>query len=329
MDSRPGCENRNGERGKPLVTFALLGYNQEEYVRAAVEAALAQDYSPLEIILSDDCSEDRTYEIMQEAVRGYSGPHQVVLNRNAFNHKIGGHINVINRIARGEMIVLAASDDISIPTRTSRIVDQWLGTGKRVGVVHSSCFTIDRSGNKLRKLPCPCLSALNSLAKTASGNTYVIGATSAWVRQLHQTFGDLKSDIAHEDCALAFRSLLAGLEIAYIDEPLVLYREFVGSSGFYKGDGGHLLPQQRLIFLERARNDYQQRLQDLARMPNSAIQRIVRKRLHYFEAALRFESGAPGLRELVRLATLTGVPGTLRLAVKRLVNQRRDARCAH
>ena len=56
---------------RPLVTFALFAYNQERYIREAVEGAFAQTYEPLEIILSDDCSTDRTFEIMQEMVANY------------------------------------------------------------------------------------------------------------------------------------------------------------------------------------------------------------------------------------------------------------------
>jgi len=41
---------------RPLVTFALLAYNQEEFIREAVEGAFALTYEQLEIILSDDCS---------------------------------------------------------------------------------------------------------------------------------------------------------------------------------------------------------------------------------------------------------------------------------
>jgi glycosyltransferase involved in cell wall biosynthesis len=35
----------------PLVSFAVLGYRQEQYIREAIEGAFAQTYSPLEIIL--------------------------------------------------------------------------------------------------------------------------------------------------------------------------------------------------------------------------------------------------------------------------------------
>ena len=45
--------------GRPLVTFYVIAYNQSRFVREAVESALAQTYSPLEILLSDDCSHGR------------------------------------------------------------------------------------------------------------------------------------------------------------------------------------------------------------------------------------------------------------------------------
>ena len=55
------AEMANEARGElPLLTFALFSYNQENYIRQAVEGALAQDYPRLEIIISDDCSQDET-----------------------------------------------------------------------------------------------------------------------------------------------------------------------------------------------------------------------------------------------------------------------------
>lgn len=50
---------------QPLVTVILLTYNQENLVAMAVESLLAQTYSPLEIILSDDASTDNTFAVMQ------------------------------------------------------------------------------------------------------------------------------------------------------------------------------------------------------------------------------------------------------------------------
>jgi glycosyltransferase involved in cell wall biosynthesis len=65
----------------PLVTFALFAYNHEKYIREADEGAFAQTYENLETILLDDCSTDRTIEIMREMAAQVNGPHNVILNR--------------------------------------------------------------------------------------------------------------------------------------------------------------------------------------------------------------------------------------------------------
>ena len=106
---------------KPLLTFAVAAMNQERFIREAVEAAFAQTYSPLEIILSDDCSQDKTFEIMCEMAKAYRGPHRIVLNRNPRCRCIGGHINRIMEVSQGELILAAAGDDISLPQRAQEI----------------------------------------------------------------------------------------------------------------------------------------------------------------------------------------------------------------
>src|SRR5215210_7890630 len=102
--------------GKPLVTFMIFAYNQEQFIREAVRGALAQTYAPLELIFSDDCSHDRTFEIIEEEVANYDGPHKIVLNRNKENLGTGGHVNRVMELAKGELIVAAAGDDISLPS---------------------------------------------------------------------------------------------------------------------------------------------------------------------------------------------------------------------
>ena len=63
-----------------FVSICLFAYNQEKYIRAAVESCLSQTYSSCEIILSDDASTDKTFELMQECVREYNGPHKIIDN---------------------------------------------------------------------------------------------------------------------------------------------------------------------------------------------------------------------------------------------------------
>jgi glycosyltransferase involved in cell wall biosynthesis len=67
---------------RPLISFILIACNQKRFIREAVEGTFSQTYSPLEIVLSDDCSRDRTFEIMKELTASYQGPHKIILNRN-------------------------------------------------------------------------------------------------------------------------------------------------------------------------------------------------------------------------------------------------------
>ena len=72
---------------KPMVSYCLISYNQENFIRDAIESALKQDYHPLEIIISDDNSSDRTFEIAEQIVTEYKGTHSVILNQNKITPK--------------------------------------------------------------------------------------------------------------------------------------------------------------------------------------------------------------------------------------------------
>ena len=217
---------------RPLLTFAVAAFNQERFIREAVEAAFSQTYSPLEIILSDDCSEDRTFDIIRETAAAYRGPHRVVLNRNPIRRSLGGHINKIVEISRGELIVGAAGDDVSLPHRTRVTYDAWEWSGRRATSIHSNYFQVDETGQPIDQVfesECPT-KAGNRIEQEVNALTYVrtlepivFGCTHTFARNLFRAFGALPEHVIHEDNALAFRSILAG-RLLYINEPLVKYR---------------------------------------------------------------------------------------------------------
>src|SRR4051812_37908507 len=100
---------------RPLVSYIVVSFNQERFIREGVESALAQTYSPLQIIISDDASTDNTYAIIQSIHNSYSGRHQVSIRRNPANLGIGPHINELVKLCKGSLVVISAGDDISLP----------------------------------------------------------------------------------------------------------------------------------------------------------------------------------------------------------------------
>jgi glycosyltransferase involved in cell wall biosynthesis len=216
---------------KPLLTFALAALNQERFIREAVEAAFAQTYSPLEIILSDDCSEDRTFELMCEMAKAYRGPHRIILNRNPVRRSIGGHINRIMEVSQGELILAAAGDDVSLPQRAQATYEAWESSGRKATSIHSKIFQIDEDGNSINEVfKTECAEGARLVEQKVPPMEYVrtlepliFGCAHAFSRKLYNVFGNLPDEVIHEDNALGFRSVLAG-QLLFIKEPLVKYR---------------------------------------------------------------------------------------------------------
>ncbi len=227
---------------KPLVTLTLLAYNQEHFVREAIEGALSQTYEPLEIILSDDASTDGTFAVMQSMAEAYRGPHRIVLNRNENNLGLAGHINRVVGLSRGALLVGAAADDVSMPERVARLVEAWEDSGRRAMSVFSNAVVIDDGGKVIaeRYYPHATWSASDVLVLGhwelggavairplsdpwgCSFNS-LLGATQAFSRSTVDYFGPLSDDLVLEDHVIPFRALLLG-RIAFVDEPLVRYR---------------------------------------------------------------------------------------------------------
>lgn len=209
---------------KPLVTLVLFAYNQANYIREAVGSALAQSYLPLEIILSDDCSIDDTYNIMEGMVRDYDGGHKVLLNRNEKNLGIAEHVSRVIEMAAGNFIVFAAGDDISTIDRVSILYEVWINSKNKVSSVFSNLEKIDKHGNLLGPMfRTPPVFAKKISDFKAGIDCWVVGASFSFEKKVYSNYGQIHPAVRQEDGCLAFRALLEG-EIAYIDKLLVKYR---------------------------------------------------------------------------------------------------------
>lgn len=223
-----------GTEDRPLVTFALFAYNQEKYIREAVEGAFSQTYSPLEIILSDDCSSDRTFEIMEEMAAAYQGPHRVVARRNEINLGTAAHFSIAAARSRGDLLVVAAGDDISLAHRVERLIREWLALGRPLGITHSNMLRfVDGQPLDTATLrrPTKVLSAAEVMEKILKGGSISFFApTFMYSRDFLEAFQALLGGSIVEDGPMIRRCALVG-EFHHIDEPLVYVRSGPENSG--------------------------------------------------------------------------------------------------
>jgi len=94
----------------PLVTIMIPTYNQETFIERAIKSALAQDYPNLDVIVSDDCSLDKTGEIAQSF-----SDNRLRYIRNDINlGKVKNYRHTLFEKANGEWVLNLDADDYLI-----------------------------------------------------------------------------------------------------------------------------------------------------------------------------------------------------------------------
>lgn len=93
---------------KPLVSICIPVYNAVNYIDNTIQGFLNQTYKRIEIIVSDDCSTDGTWE----KLLAYNQESKIRLYRKVKNSGIGPNWNEAYRHASGRYVVIANADDI-------------------------------------------------------------------------------------------------------------------------------------------------------------------------------------------------------------------------
>jgi glycosyltransferase involved in cell wall biosynthesis len=102
---------------RPLVTIGICAFNSEDTVGAALRSALAQTWRPIEIIVVDDASADKTGTVVRAIAARHDNVSIVVNERNL------GHAGAVNQVvqrASGEFVAFFDDDDVSRPERVER-----------------------------------------------------------------------------------------------------------------------------------------------------------------------------------------------------------------
>ena len=194
------------------VSFCIVTYNQQEYIREAIQGALAQQYSALEIIISDDNSTDKTFDVITETVKDYKGEHTIIVNRNEVNLGLGAHFSKICReIASGDYIVVLGGDDISEPEHVSSAVSL-LDQNPKIMLADCSANYINSQGELLDyKNTFDWDESFYYLRDYLSLKKILSFAPGRiFRRELMTGFNPIANNCPTEDSVLVLRSLLTG-----------------------------------------------------------------------------------------------------------------------
>lgn len=227
----------------------LLTFNQREYVGASAASVLAQDYPNLEVVLSDHNSDDGTAEVLARVADAYAGPHDVRLTQSSSPGGILGHLRDAAAETRGELIVVAAGDDVSLPDRVARLAKVWRETS--ASIVHSGATAMDSAGRALAREG--GINPYHNVGDYFPGLAIspVHGATAAYERTALLGVAPPPFAVFPEDLFLTLMIGLRGGTTAFIPEPLVRFRIHPGAYTARPAFAGSV-PQQEQAFAERS-----------------------------------------------------------------------------
>ncbi len=126
---------------KPLVSIIILAYNHEKYIGDCLESFIAQSYKNLEMMIIDDCSEDKTYSIIESYKEKMEAVfNSVKIQRNMQNLGAVKSLNSMLKIAQGVYVKYFDGDDMILENSLEIMVDT-LQKNSQIAMVHGNvCF---------------------------------------------------------------------------------------------------------------------------------------------------------------------------------------------
>ncbi len=129
----------------PLISVVIPCFNASEFINEAIDSIINQTYSNLEIICIDDGSVDNTLEILRDFERK---DNRVKVLVNESNLGLIRSLNKGVQVSNGEFIARMDADDISVPFRLKKLLEEFKKNPELEAVSASACYITLKGKNK-------------------------------------------------------------------------------------------------------------------------------------------------------------------------------------
>ena len=171
---------------QPLVSIVTPSLNQADFIEAAIESVLAQDYPNIEYLVVDGGSTDGTLDILRrygERVRWISEPD-------------AGQADAINkgvRLTQGEILAWMNADDQYAPQAVSRAIAE-LQAHPQAALVYGHAEFTDQAGRVIA--PCVRVEPFD-LYRLLNSLDYIVQPTTFFRRDAFLAVGGLDSSLRY------------------------------------------------------------------------------------------------------------------------------------
>lgn len=209
----------------PAVSVIMPAYNSEKYISAAINSVLGQSFANWELIIADDCSSDRTVEIVNGYIRKDKRIKCLLSDKNTgASHRR----NLALSECKGKYVAFLDSDDVWHYDKLEKQVA--LAEESSCDIVYCSYALIDENGNKSH--------ADFIVSEAADLNSMLVrNEMSCSTVLLKRSVADkyrFNSKFYHEDYVFWLQLLIDGYKAVGIAEVLADYRVIAGSKSHNK-----------------------------------------------------------------------------------------------
>ncbi len=202
----------------PLVSVAVATYNGERYLREQLDSIYAQTFSNLEVVVTDDCSQDKTVEILEL----YRQKHRLKYYVNDTNLGYAKNFEKAVSLCSGDYIAFSDQDDIFLPDKIETLVREIGG----YSLVYSDAALIDEDGREfapsyMRYVNFPMLTG--KPFKELIFTCFIRGFQILFTRELLRAALPMPDRVTHDDWFTILASKHDGIK--YVDRALVKYRQ--------------------------------------------------------------------------------------------------------
>ena len=208
------------------IDILMATYNGEKYLKEQIESILNQTYKSIRLVISDDCSKDRTKEILKQ----YEHDNRIEVHYHDKNQGYIKNFEYLIKQVKNNIYMLSDQDDVWLPEKVKKSYETLIENNADLvfgdlEVVDENLKTMYKSFNKYMLLDRKIKKYINSykvnyLYNCVTGCTLI--SKSKWIKEIVPIPTDSKYII--HDYWMGLIIALKG-KLAYMPEAYIKYRQ--------------------------------------------------------------------------------------------------------
>lgn len=209
-----------------MISIILPIYNMQDYISECLESVLNQTYKDLEIICVNDFSMDNSMTIVKNYAKNDK---RIKIVNNEKNRGLGGARNVGLDAATGEYIIFCDTDDKMMPNMAEKLYRCIVESDADMAFCDVMLLSSDELLTPYKPFHDMTISANRIFYPQKAFYRFCDMWPSAWNKIYKKSIIDTNrirchENILYEDHTFYYEYLLASEKVAYIPEPLYIYR---------------------------------------------------------------------------------------------------------